>query len=398
MRRSRGVLFRSRRVMGVVLAAVVVSGTASLTSGASTTQPRVVRTVTYSKIVNIPAPPASNFAGASGGGDGWGLALSATKLYNVFHHDSILQVNCHLQSTAAACWSSPKTITDGSGHNFASSAQPGLWLNQATRHLYVFATRTSDATAGVVCIDTTKSPSVADPFCGFTRLSAVGKAPLAGSISAISDPVVVGTSWYAFSFVNGSSSTGTRNKLLCFSLTTFKPCGKQPFGVSLGGTDVSGSFPSPSIAAIGTSIVVPIDVSGASGTVYKLLCISASTHARCTGSWPVHLGFSYPSNDGAPFPLKSKTGANTGLCLPTGTDQCYSLAGASVSTPSGLSSAVTATVGWNGPAVSIGPRVFVPNGNSDAVDCYDYATKAACTHFPKPLSNLGLLYTVNPDP
>lgn len=46
----------------------------------------------------------------------------------------------------------------------------------------------------------------------------------------------------------------------------------------------------------------------------------------------------------------------------------------------------------------LGPRVYVPNGSSDSVTCYDASTQVSCVNFPKSLSNLGLLYTVNADP
>ena len=48
--------------------------------------------------------------------------------------------------------------------------------------------------------------------------------------------------------------------------------------------------------------------------------------------------------------------------------------------------------------MTIGARVYVPDGNTDHVDCYDYVASASCANFPKQLLNLGLLYTVNPDP
>ena len=71
-------------------------------------------TVTFSASVTLPAQPSSNFAGAGGGGDGWGVALSSTKLYNVFHHLTSLNVECHVQADASVCPGYPKTVTDGS--------------------------------------------------------------------------------------------------------------------------------------------------------------------------------------------------------------------------------------------------------------------------------------------
>jgi hypothetical protein len=63
-----------------------------------------------------------------------------------------------------------------------------------------------------------------------------------------------------------------------------------------------------------------------------------------------------------------------------------------------MAAAIPATSGWNGQSLALGPRVYVPNGNSDTVDCYDASTNASCLNFPKAMPNLGLLYTVNADP
>lgn len=382
-------------VCAVALAASP-AGAASLASAFTGVGPQPAAastTTTYTATETIPVPPASAYAG-SGGGDGWAVALSSNKVYNVFHHSGQLQVACHLQSDASACWA-PETITDSSGDNFATSGQPGLWLNQATGHLYVYASRTSDSTGGVVCVDTTSAATNPDPFCGFIPLTAIGDAPTFDGISFISDPMIVGTRWYAFNYVNGVSTTGTKNTLLCFDLTTLTGCASQPYTVAVGaGTVADGSFPPPETAAIGSRLIIPVTV----GFTDELACFDAATLTNCAGAWPVPLGVGYDSSFGAPFPMMTATGSIDGLCLPTGADPCYSLNGAAATTPAGMAGVITATSGWNGPAFVLGPRVYVPDGNSAQVDCFDYSTGASCTNFPKPLANLGLLYTVNPDP
>jgi hypothetical protein len=352
----------------------------------------------YTATVTIPVPPASNYSG-SAGGDGWELAMTPTAVYNVFHHQSTMQVACHLQSDASACWS-PKTIVDGSSNNFATSGHPGLYLDQATGKLYVYGTRTSDSTAGVVCIDTVAAAAASNPFCGFTALSVVGEATISGSISAVSAPVVTQSRFYAFNFFSGAAVTGTKNTLMCFDLTTFAACASQPFSIGLGtGTVSVGNFPPPAVTAIGTRILVPININ----SVNVFGCFDAATLAVCSGAWPLTSPVAYvPSNSGAPFPLLTSAGVITGFCLPDGTDECYSLAAASVSTPAGMTTAIPANSGWNGAAFVLGARVYVAHGNlggtSDAVDCYDYSASATCTNFPKVISGLELLYTVNPDP
>lgn len=351
-----------------------------------------VSTVVYTATVTIPVPPASTYAG-NAGGDGWAIALTPAAVYNVFHHQTTMQVACHFQADASACWT-PRTITDADSNGFATSGHPGLYLDQATGRLYVFGTRTSDDTAGVVCIDTVAAATIPNPFCGFTALSAVGEAE--PGISAVTAPAVVAGKMYGFNFVSGAAVAGTENALLCFDLTTFAACPAQPYALGLpAGVVSSSSYPPPSIAAIGTRVIVPVPVGGAD----LLACYDGATGAVCSGSWPVASPAGYaPSGYGAPFPLLSAAGAIVGLCMPDGTAECLALDGSVAATPAGLGAAVPATSGWNGAAFTLGARVYVPNGNTDSVSCYDYSAGATCANFPKALANVSLLYTVNPDP
>jgi hypothetical protein len=404
----------ARRTRTLALVLVATGLTLTLTAVALASTARAAQTATYTATQTIPIPPASSFAGSSGG-DGWAVALSSSAVYNVFHHNSQLQVACHLQSDASPCWGAgndSKTITDGSGNDFSTSGQPGLWLDQNTGKLYVYATRASDNTGGVVCVDTTQPASALGSalFCGFTQLTGVGEATGGGSTSGISAPALVGTRWYAFNFVSGQApgagTTGTENKLMCFDVTTFKPCGGQPYALSLAdsGTVSASSFPAPEVAAIGNQVIVPITF----GSTEQLACFNGTTQTGCGGSWPAQLSFSYDSSAGAPFPLLSSSGALAGLCLPidqgNGTDPCFTLSGAATTTPTGLTGVIGSTSGWNGPAFTLGPRVYVPDGNKDQVDCFDYSTNASCPNFPKTFldsqgsSTLDLLYTVNADP
>lgn len=343
----------------------------------------------------VPRTTASSYSG-SGGGDGWAIALSQDYVYNVFHHSGVLQVACHFQVDATPCWP-PEVITDNDGNNFSTSGHPGLWLDQASGRLYVFATRNPDETAGVVCVEVIEGATDPNPFCGFTALTGVGEASLNSGISALSNPALVGSRWYAFNYVNGSEVTGTRNKLLCFDVSTFSPCPGQPFAVSAEpGNDVDTPYPPPAVTAIGTRIIVPQRLEGA--VTDQISCFDGNSESPCGGAWPLHVESGYVSGHGAPFPLLNASGSITGLCLPRESAPCYSLAGSQVATPAGLAEAVPGTSGWNGPALTIDARVYVPDGNRDEVDCYDYVVSAQCGGFPLSFEELGLLYTVNPDP
>jgi surface antigen len=348
-------------------------------------------TVTYSATQTIPVPPASTYAG-SGGGDGWAVAMTSTAVYNVFHHSTSLEVACHLQSDASECWA-PKTITDASGTGFAVSGHPGLWIDQATGRLSVYATRASDQVGGVVCVDTTQPGDVADPFCGFTALTTAGDSPVNGW-GAISAPVVVGSRWYAMNYAPSAGADRAQNHLLCFDLAAQATCDAQPFALDLGGSVMTTSWPSPLIAAIGTQIVVPARVDGSE----TLACFDTVTRSECAGTWPATPAAGYAGQAGAPVPTTDPAGRINGFCLPTGTDACFTLSGAATAAPSGLAAVVGASDPWNGPALLLGPRVYVPNGNTNSVQCFDYSADAACAGFPKSFANLNYLYTVNADP
>ncbi|WP_460628203.1 SGNH/GDSL hydrolase family protein [Intrasporangium mesophilum] len=320
--------------------------------------------------------------------------MSTSEVFNVFHHSGSLQVACHKQSDASECWA-PKTITDTStGSSFATSGQPGLTFNQQSKRLFVYATR-SDQTAGVVCVDTVGAYTSANPFCGFTALTAQGAAPLVGGISGLTNPVTVGSRWYAVNMVSGVVAGPVGTAMLCFDLDQTGPCVDQPFTIDApAGVLANGSWPpSPTISAIGDRIIVPMR----SGTDY-LTCFSTDSHGACAGSWPVALDIPFFTASGGPFPLLNADGIAGGVCLPWTGAPCWSLLGEPIPSPAGLADTMPVTVGWNGSSVQIGARVYVPDAPRSQVHCYDFSALASCTNFPKSFPSLSYLYTVNADP
>jgi hypothetical protein len=389
--RARAAAVAAILPLSLAVLAATPADPASATSGG---------TVTYSANINVPAPPASNFAGATSG-DGWNVGLSPTAVYNVFHHQEFLGVDCHLQANAgqtAPCWGGQETITDTDGSAFYTSGQPTVFLDQSTGYLYVFVTHPEDDTAGVACINTNETPP--NLFCGYQPLTAVGQGPPTSSgISGVSDAVQVGSNMYAFNYVNTGAPTGAEDELLCFSLTTDSACPDQPYAVDTGLSGISVSpEPSPSIAAFNNQIVeIPV----ADGGTTTLACYEPSVAGgSCGGSWPISSGIDYEGSYGTAFPLLNSSAQTLGFCIPDGTDPCWNLSGASAATPSGMSSAIPANTEWNGPAVTVGPRVYLANQDSGHdVYCFDYTADAECANFPKSFSGINNgPYTVNSDP
>ena len=359
----------------VCMAATVIAISGPAAAGSAT--------VTFSASVTLPAQPSSNFAGSGGGGDGWGVALSSTKVYNVFHHLSSLNVECHVQSDASVCSGYPKTITDGSSNNFATSIAPGMYLNQANGYLYVPVVRTSDFTGGIACINTKSSSP--NPFCGFTALTPAGDSP---NGNGLSDPVQIGTKWYVFNEVSGSP-TGAQDKMLCFSLKTFAACPGQPYAYNYGAFQLSPFSYSYPMGFAGTNLYTQLV-----GSSDKLGCFDTLTHAACAGAWPVTVA----GAGEAPFPKLNAAGAPVGICLHITGTPCFTPNGAVSPTPAALPAAIGAGYQYDGQPVVLGARVYVASNATNSVDCFNFATNQSCPNFPHAFSNLSLLYTVNRDP
>lgn len=358
---------------------------------------------TYSATQTVAVPPASSFTG-SAGGDGWAVTLSNDRVFNVFHHNSVMTVNCRLQSNAQLCWS-PRTVFDAQGYSYQTSGHPDPIYDAATGNLYIYGTSDQNQAAGVVCFDTTAPDTNQNPFCGFTPLSAAHDDPNFIGFSTVGTPFQIGTKIYAFNYVPGSAAVGAKNAMMCFDLSTKAACSGQPYNVGINwGTNGTAATngPSPSDSAIGSELIVPINVNGVGP---EIACFDASTNAACTGSFPIKgaaANFTYPASIGGAYPLMNASGTVTGFCFPSGQDPCFTLAGAPTSTPSGMTAAIGQSDSWNGPSVSIGSRVYIPNGfyagDQGAVECYDYSTGSGCAGFPKTFPGLFFLYTVNADP
>jgi hypothetical protein len=370
---------------------------------------------TYSQTQTMAVPPASSF-NASAGGDGWDVSLSNDKVFNVFHHNNVMTVNCHLQTDASVCDGFPFTVTDALGRNFRTSGHPGTIFGSDGK-LRIYGTRVDDNVTGVVCVD----PDMRE-FCGFTELTGSGEGGATGNNwwdwSLVSQPMLVGTHWYAFNYVpdqpaGGDSGSGSQNRVLCFDVATAGPCSGQPYSVNLGSGKTANRAPSPATAVIANKLIIPrASYDENYNSSDSVACFDPVTNGDCQGSWPAPLDQGVAGGSGGAFPKLDATGTTTGFCFPTGThwvydpstgwnpqgEPCYDLSGTSVPTPDGMSDVITASDGWNGSAVTIGPRVYVPNGNVNGIQCWDYSTGSNCASFPKYTDGSWYPYTVNSDP
>jgi len=389
-----------RRLRPMIGAAAILVG-ATVCAAMPTMAPRAggaSAVVTYQ--ANAAQPGALTNAYASTPmSDGWAVGLSATQVFNVSHHQLTLQVTCHNQFGGSLCWpnQATKTVTSGS-FNFATSVGPGLYMDQASGHLFTFAVETdgtpADNTAGVVCIDTSQPVAATGSqlFCGFTPLSAKGDASIGFGV-ILTSPIMVGNHWYSFNTVAGvgaSAGAGTENTLLCFDVQALAACPTKSYAIPLNGTVTTTS----GLGVSGHDVFLPVQESVASASVTELSCFDTTTSAGCAGSWP----HSVTGLGGPPFPLLDPTGTPIGICNPYTGNKCFDFSGGSVATPPKMSATIGKNSLANGPALQIGTSIYLANYPLNRFDCYNFATSSSCPGYPKVMTNLVLGYTVNADP
>lgn len=420
---SRGVI---RRRMFVLAATVV--GTSALVGffGTAAAEP-IGSTISYEQTVNAALPPASSFAG-SAGGDGWALVFDDTNVYNVFHHTS-MKMACHSKATAAACSGNGytagiKTIKDGT-NGFNTGMNPSMYMDTKSGHLFVWGLRlnvpaTAYGTTGVVEVDVNSTN--ANPFVAFHALSRANEGSCynnncAVNINAmVTNATMVGTKWYAYNYVYGTASPAlpdSRNKLLCFDVSTKSACAGQPYAVQTSGAIQNRKWEGPTIASVGNRVFVDIYDASGNDSLAEIACVDvSSTPANCTG-WPIEpvATVSGVGVAATPFPLLNTSGTPIGVCFPGTKNACTDFDGVLQTIPNALKDAgAIGNVSYataRGEALIYGTRMYIQNVvSSDALTnhlwCYDYSTGDLCAGFPAPKSfvssELNGIYTIQQDP
>lgn len=351
--------------------------------------------------------PASNFA-ASSGGDGWDTFFSDEKVFNIFHHNDYLKLDCFIRATGQRC-----TTTDSSKayprqfDGYRGVGMPSGFVDPVTGRLYaitsgqVSVNGSNVERAGALCINV--STAAGPDSCGFTVLSDTN-VPASWVYTSMS--AVLGRKIFA--------ANAFSKELLCFDAATEAPCANTPISLS----DISdtadgngGNAAFNRFVADGTRVWLK--------TKTKIHCYTASVVA-CSQSFPVTVN----ANSTHPLALHTtSTGTPDGVCFfsTAATDphksSCVGLSGSIVSTwysPFNRQDGSTAEAdgnpeNWWFDGVTAGGRYYWAGDSMEIITCYDWATNAACTNFTKPnyaantqwsLSDrrLGLVYAVRMDP
>ena len=317
--------------------------------------------------------PSGTF-GASSGGDGWGVTFYDNYVFNVYHHDSVTRLDCHLISDGSRCDNAnyPATIQTPDGANYFAGARAYVEADAQAGRLYEF-TAASDGpnqgNPGVLCIDV--STVTAPVQCGFTQLANTGTVFAYDYLSEIAR---VGSKFYGVDASNGST-------LYCFDSSTGNACANSP--VTL---DTAPQLGAGRIVPWGNRIFVNTD-SGIS-------CLNATTLANCQGSWPVATAAGMAYVNGLQVHLNTSLSID-GVC---DTSACIALDGSPlgvynpVADPSAFGNAQ-----WFKSSISAG-RMYATDGSGNNVSCYDFAIDAACVGFDASVLQLGYTYQVIADP
>lgn len=353
--------------------------------------------VQMSHVFTTGVPPASLFRGSTKG-DGWGLAVTSERVYNVFHHQPHFTVDCHITATAAECPNYPSRVSDGR-QGFVTPMDASLWSVPSEHRLYAFAYQQATGSAGVVCM---KTDQPLTPFCGFTQLSEDFESSVSYGYSVISNTVTIGKRHYAWNSFIGAN-TGSRNTLMCFDDITKRACPNQPYRIPTGSTSQIQPYRAVAqLLAVGGRVIV---TSTGLDRIEKAACFDAATQSECTGVWPMRLPAGATPVSSVPLPLLDSQGFGLGVCFQGPAMPCVDLTGARVATPPGLAEAVDTSLieDFNGEPSVVGSRVYVAIANfrnygDNKVACYDFATESTCPNFPYRPANMRLIYTTNQDP
>jgi putative cell wall-binding protein len=306
----------------------------------------------------------------SSGGDGWDAFTSGLYVMNAWHHNAgAYNLDCHLISTGVSCG----TVYSVNGYQ-TSKASSGT-VNAGK--VYSVVGENASSSVGVLCTNVSALPFTP---CGYT-------------------PLEVGTSDY--NIIGSAQESGTKiyapldnGDVVCFDISTLAACVGQPYALPSFGT--SGSAIPAFATAVGPYVFITAD---------QIWCLNGSTGAACSGAWPVG---SYNTSvlTGA-VPMRNTSGTLTGVCMIAPAGNCFTLAGASATPPSGF----TALLASNGPNAAVGvggwgqfafgatKQYWFAGvwGNPNTPVCYDWTTDAACAGF-QTTTAIGLIrYTIRVD-
>lgn len=192
----------------------------------------------------------------TGGGDGYDVFMDEayTKIFNVWHHSSPNQIDCHSLFTGARCSGYPITMPNSLGTNDRST---GIVVGSK---VWVAAGYGSNPGGGFACF------LVAGGLCNTSFISLTTNVHT-GAYSNVGNMERIGQYLFTQNFKDG--------KVLCLDTVTEAACSQMPTGGFDLGTSYTQSYPS-NLLVVGNQLFSN-DGRGLVG------CLDVTTWARCTG-------------------------------------------------------------------------------------------------------------------
>lgn len=278
----------------------------------------------------------------TGGGDGYDVFMDEayTKIFNVWHHSSPNQIDCHSLFTGNRCAGYPITMPNSLGTNDRST---GIVVGSK---VWVAAGYGTNPGGGFACF------LVAGGLCSTSFISLTTNVNTAAH-SNVGNMERIGQYLFTQNFRDG--------KVLCLDTVTEAACSQMPAGGFDLGTAASQSYPS-NMLVIGTRLYSN-DGRGSVG------CLDTATWARCTGwatPWTTTRYFNI-------FALPNSSGQIVALCaFDTSSAGCVDSTKAAYTVPASLNSsraalplsfvaASNALGGYETPPRVVGTRVYWVN-------------------------------------
>ena len=320
------------------------------------------------------AIPSSAFAGSTGG-DGWDVFFSDDKVFNIFHHQDTLVLDCHVIATSTLCTGGyPKSFANYTGNGHSSG-----WVDRTSGNIYAITVNTSTQRVGALCISVTSSPV----SCGFTTLS---DTYAGNNWTYTSEPAWVGRKLFALNSAN--------QQVVCFDAATTARCASSPLTLSdivnqAGGN--GGNAPYNRILTVGDKIMVKTPTKMHCLTTSLVECAGFPVTISANNYWPIG---QHATSDGTPNGVcfKSQVSAAT---------SCLDLTGAFNAGWASVFNTYSTGNGepwWYDGTQTMG-RYYWTNDSLTTIRCYDYATNAWCAGFtPLAFGAGGLNYAIRVDP
>ena len=245
----------------------------------------------------------------TGLGDGYDVFFDAnhSKIFNVFHHSSPAQIDCHILSNGARCTGYPVSMPNSLGTNERATG-----VSVGTK-VWVPAGYGSSPGGGFACFNVSGG-ACTTAFVSLTSNVNTGSYNNVGNVARVDQYVL--------------TQNMKDGKVLCLDTTTEAACASMPAGGFDLGTGAVLKYPS-NLVTIGTR-VYSNDGSGDVG------CLDTSTWARCAGWTAPWATTKYIQM----FELPDANGNIIGLCaFDVNSAACVDSSKATITTPSSLNSA-----------------------------------------------------------